>query len=148
MSDEICGDVCADDPGGEFPCLRLPGHDGSHQNVRKGTWARPRHEIPQRKGRPPGSDTGYTKHVTYTFEADGDCWGAGSLSERNMLIGFPGAEAGDCQLEVVLSGDRGWRMPESSRRRLKAEYELDANTDAMADAIEAHISKHGPPPRD
>ena len=46
MSDEICGDVCASDPGGELPCVREPGHDGSHQDARDATWAQPRRGMP------------------------------------------------------------------------------------------------------
>lgn len=42
MSDEICGDVCASDAGGEFPCVREPGHDGSHLDAQAATWAQPR----------------------------------------------------------------------------------------------------------
>lgn len=43
MSDEICGDVCADDRDGELPCVDIPGHSGSHIDARGATWAPPRH---------------------------------------------------------------------------------------------------------
>lgn len=37
MSDETCGDVCPPDTG-QFPCVKEPGHDGSHMDAQESTW--------------------------------------------------------------------------------------------------------------